>query len=85
MFHFPRLLMRQAHGTRKGGERRMGRSTPWPVAHLQSRAGVLSGAEMEHLHEPESIPLDRVRKQGEKETAPAATQLDIQGKGRERL
>lgn len=86
MFHFPRLLMRRAHGTRRnGGEWRMGRSTPWPLAHLQSRAAVLSGAEMEHPHEPETIPLDRVRKEGEEEAAPAATQPDIQGKGHERL
>lgn len=43
--------------------------------------GVLPGAEMKHPHEPESIPLDRVRKKGKKEAAPAATHLDIQGKG----
>lgn len=35
---------------------------------------------MEHPHEPESIPLDRVREKGKKEAAPAATQEDIQGK-----
>lgn len=40
---------------------------------------------MEHPHEPESIPLDRVRRKGEREAAPAATQPDIQGKGHERL
>lgn len=40
MFHFPRLLVRQTHGTgRNGGEGRMGRSTPWPLAHPQRRAG----------------------------------------------
>lgn len=86
MFHFPGLLMRQAHGTRRnGGEWRMGRSTPWPLAPLQSRVGVLPEAETEHPHEPESIPSDRVRKKRGKETAPAATQPDIQGKGHEGL
>lgn len=70
-FHFPRSLVRQAHGTgSNGGEGRMGRSTPWSVAHPHSRVGILPGAEMEHPHEPESLPLDSVR---QKEVAPAAT------------
>lgn len=59
------------------------RSTPSPLAHPPSRVGVLPGAEMEHPHGPESIPLDRVRKKGKKEAAPAATKQDAQGKGPE--
>lgn len=48
---------------------------------IKEGGGFLPGAEMKHPHEPESIPLDRVRKKGKKEAAPAATHLDIQGKG----
>lgn len=35
---------------------------------------------VEHPHEPESIPLDRVRKKGKEEAAPAATQQYGEGK-----
>lgn len=35
---------------------------------------------MEHPHEPESIPLDRVRKKGKKKAALAATEQDREGK-----
>lgn len=35
---------------------------------------------MEHPHEPESIPLDRLRKKGKKKAALAATEQDREGK-----
>lgn len=59
------------------------RSIPLPLAPPPSRVGVLPGAEMEHPRGTESIPLDRVRKKGKKEAAPAATKQDTQGKGPE--
>lgn len=38
----------------------------------QGGGGFSQKKSMEHPHEPESIPLDRVRKKGKKEAAPAA-------------
>lgn len=66
-----------------GGED--GKKHPIAFGHPQSRVRVLPEAEMEHPREPASIPLDRVGKFGKKAAAPAATQLDTQGKGCEGL
>lgn len=47
--------------------------------------GGSSQKSMEHPHEPESIPLDRVREKGKREAAPAAAQQDMEAKRREGL
>lgn len=63
------------------GEQRMGRGTPSPLAHSQSRVKVLPGAETEHPQKPESIPSDGVRRKGKNGAASAATMQATQGKG----